>query len=416
MKKQILSMVLCVCMILALTPVFATTGETAPAACNVLFDEDFEGETSFVPTNSDIICAIEEDGENYISTAYGQENKALFFAVATDNADSVIPFSFQHAPLVAGSTGYNVELSFDWNPVDYGSNSTNTTIKVGGARDFNRAVEGNIVSLKWTGGTDGNRTLTVTGRNYTKESIDLLSLIGEHAAHTDHVYRTRIVMAASPNSTSGTLGAKITIYMDGVLIDEFTHNASVKEKYIRTLQGNRNGDRGTIDNIKVVEYGTGVTGVDAYINDDALVAAIRRFEYEQASIAEDKLEAYSAAIAAAKVACEASDRTQASVDAAVEALNNWDNVEEESEWSAVSSVNGKTVTIQATEDIATGKIIVANYNGTDLAHVNLPVFSGLAAGETIDVTVPDGWTGAVKVFFWDGNFDRLMPAEELTIQ
>ncbi len=419
MKKQILSITLCICMVLALTPVFATASENVVTTCNVLFEEDFEDNASALTIYDNKTAVIDGSGIYTIpdGAEYGQGNYALLLKNEDKNVQRTA-FGVTSGKLQNGSGGYTVEVNFDWNPfVSSASNVVRVLCNSAVNATWNASNMSSTVSLYLVDNGD-TQTLTVYNRGsvIVLDEADLVTKIGTHVTDPDHVYRTKVILTAA--DTTGT-GATISVYLDDVLMLSFVNTNSTKDRYLCGLQFQHTNilERGTIDNIKVLEYGTGVSGADAYINDDALVTAIRRFEYEQSTIPENKQDAYSAAIATAKAAFEASDRTQTSVDAAVEALNNWDNVEEESEWSAeVSGIEGRKVTIKANEAISAGKIIVANYNGTDLARVDLPVFSGLAAGETVDVTVPDGWTGVVKVFFWDSNFDRLMPAEELTIQ
>ena len=422
MKKQIISLILCIGMILTLIPAFATTTETAPSLCNVLYEEDFEGD--FVNTNTEEVYAIEGEESDFISSAYGQGEKVLFLSKDATNANnqtSTVPLSIKHNPLIEGNEGNKVDISFDWNPVDYEDSSTiNSTIQVKSAY----STPSNIAVLQWTALDDGSRNLTVTcGRSgsgvgeETKE-FDLIKEIGPQVADIDHVYRIRIVIEASKYKSKPDPGSKVSVYVDGKFIFSFINLASVKEKNIGSLVGMRkNKDRGTIDNIKVVEYGTDVTGTTSYINDDKLVSAIREWEYNLSSYEGAEQAKLSSALDEAKAAFEAGNRTQATIDAAVTKLNDWQKQEEESEWSAeVSGINDRTVTIKANEEITDGKIILANYSGSYVVNATLPEFTGLAADKTMDITVPETWTGEVRVFFWDAEYNALMDCEKLTIE
>ena len=324
MKKQILSLMLCICMILALTPAFATT-QTAPTACNVLFEEDFEdGESSL--TVYDNTMQVEDDETDVFAISQGAEYGQGNYALLLKNDDKNVQrtsFGITTDKLQNGTDGYVVEVNFDWNPyVSSANNIVRITSNPTAAAEWNASNMSSTVSLYLIENGE-TQTLTINdrGNNTVLDSEDLVTKIGAHVTNPDHVYRVRVVIAAK---ASTQVGATISVYFDDILMKSFENPwaSSNKDRYLCgfQIQHTKILERGTFDNIKVVEYGTGVAGEDSYINDDALVTAIRRCESNLTSAPENNQAAFSTAIATAKAAFEAESRTQASIDAATAAL------------------------------------------------------------------------------------------------
>lgn len=322
MKKQMMSSILCICMILSMVPVLATVQTATPDACNVLFEENFESGVMAVDVydNSE---GVKDDSSIYTvpdGAAYGQGGSSLLLKNSNNNVQRMA-LGVTTGKLQNGNGGYTVEVNFDWNP--FVSSSSNIVRVIGNSAAnaaWNASNMSNTVSLYLIENGE-TQTLTVydRGSSAVLNAENLVTKIGAHTTNPDHVYRTKVVITAA--EATGT-GATVSVYMDDVLITSFVNPSSTKDRYLCGFQFQHTGlvERGTIDNIKVLEYGTGVSGANSYINDDGLVAVIRRCESKMTDLSSGNQAILGSAIESAKAAHAANDKTQMSLDAAKIAL------------------------------------------------------------------------------------------------
>ncbi len=322
MKKQMMSTIICICMILSLVPGFANS-QVVPDVCNVLFEENFEDNASSLAIYDNTTKEVDDASGIYAipnDAEYGQGNYALLLKNADKNVQRTA-FGVATGKLQNGSGGYTVEVNFDWNP--FVSSSSNIVRVISNSVEnagWDASNMSNIVSLYLVENGDTQKlTIYDRGSNTVLSGEDLVSKIGTHITDPDHIYRTKVVITAAEDT--GT-GATISVYLDDVLMKEFVNPSSTKDRYLCGLQFQHTGlvERGTVDNIKVLEYGTGVVGASAYIDDDGLITAIRRCESKLENLSSSNQAMLSSAIETAKAAYTAIDRTQESVDAAQSSL------------------------------------------------------------------------------------------------
>lgn len=336
--KRIFAMMICLCMAVAAFPAYADNGGTDNGEFRVLLDENFEsGTTALQKVN---VSAGTAEIENSAADAeYGQGEKV--FAIKDANASPYVQLAFDGENKLTKSLrggvhkedsetyGYGAELSFDWNPNNYNAGAPVSYIGLSGRSEDSADNIGQFMFLVYTGGdkeTSG-RTLSIGNRSgSTEKQIDLSKVLGSEIYGSDHAYRVRLVIKpfAEIQTESGkNYAGTIDIYMDGVFLYTFKYQDNAKENYIYGLFYRTNKpDSGTLDNIRLTDFWGGADSVPSedYIDDDLLITAIRRCEYKLKDLSDAAYQKLSEAIAAAKNEFELPNRSQASVDAAFEAL------------------------------------------------------------------------------------------------
>ena len=340
--KKCFAMFLCFCMLLSMLPVFAGGSEnTTATVCKVLFEENFEdGATDITISGGATVAGVVQDVAE--TDAYGQGVKN--YGVTNANSSPYGQIVFDPANKLTASLrggahteeddtyGYTVEVSADWNPNDYNASNPTTRLGLSGRETKDEGFQvGQFMYLMYTGGdaeTSG-RTISIMDRSQTTvDTVDLTQVLGDEIWDTAHVYRVRFVI--KPYTEVKIIEEKkysgeIDVYMDGVKIYTFQYQDNTKESIVYGFYYRTNKTHvGTLDNIKVIAYWDAMTaeteGAVSYLNDDALITAIRRCEYELTGLDEAKQNVLKAAIASAKTAYEATDRTQTTIDAATVAL------------------------------------------------------------------------------------------------
>ncbi len=334
--KRLFAMMMCMFVLLTAVPAFADGGETNEKFCNVLLDENFESETTTVETvtASNGTAAVESVAEG---AEYGQGKNNFVIKRTETSVDSgfylQIAFNKERkfTETLRGGIhkentdkyGYTAELSFDWNPNNNNASAPSSRIGISG-RETNSATNiGQFMYLKYVGGDKpaSGRTLEISNRSGNSEKqIDLTEVLGSEIMDSDHVYRVRLVLKpfAEIQKVDGVdYAGTIDIYFDGTFLYTLKYLDNTKESYIYGLHYTTNKpDAGTIDNIKLTDYWNGLSSGKAYINDDALITAVRRCEYNLNNLSGANYQMLKDAIAAAKAECEAQERTQQSVDEA----------------------------------------------------------------------------------------------------
>ncbi len=347
--KKYLAMILSFCMLISVIPVFATSAEdTNQSFCKILFEEDFEGENSITMSESStavgtVQAVAETEGYGQGTQNYAITNSSTSpYGMLVFDPVNKLTESLRGGVHTAESEtyGYTVELSADWNPTDENASGPTTRIGIHGreTKDEDFGI-GMFMGLTYKGGDKETsvRTINILNRKQeTVKTIDLTQVLGDEIWDSSHVYRLRFVIkpyaelqtvteGEGEDATETKYAGTIDIYMDGVKIDTFEYLDNTKETHIYGLLYRSSKDAaGTLDNIKMTAYWDGMTGETegavSYINDDALITAIRRCESKLSGLDADKQAILSDAIATAKATYTATDRTQASVDSTMVAL------------------------------------------------------------------------------------------------
>jgi len=352
--KKCLSMFLCLCMLATIVPVFATSTESAGASvCKVLFEEDFEGETTNVtvtPGSTPIageVTAVSETGEygqgtkNYsVASSTGTVSGSMYGSIVFDSVNKLTK-SLRGGNHIEGSEtyGYTVELSADWNPNDY--NSANPYSRLGiltrETKDEGYGT-GPMMFLDYVGGdkaTSGRkiRILDGTQKNIVAE-IDLTTILGDEIWDTKHIYRVRFVIkpytekkVVTVDGNNKTYSGTIDAYVDGVKIYTFEYPDGTKYTHVCGFYYRADKpDASTLDNIKMIEYydalNSETEGAVSYVNDDELITAIRHYEnlLSKSDAGAYIKSVFNRTITSVKKVYEKEDKTQADVSEAISSL------------------------------------------------------------------------------------------------
>lgn len=456
--KRILSLLIAMVMLLGMATVYADETETSTKTYGEIFSQNFEGEHSSTQINTYFDIYGNMRGYKKVGSDYIKEES---------NAGNVYGLGSKSLAIHSSSTVYT------WKPLDestltyVGRHTDSTTFAEEGENvsvvtEFDMKIpagaqRGAYAQLMYHGTNtteyggqvlfslnfDVNAGKIMYKSEFSSTEIELADI------KTDEWHRYRIVQ----NVTSGTksLGT-LDLYIDGVnVLDDYTYTknsanySGSKYDLFRIITATANSGTVTtdqqcaFDNITI--YKSNASN-PMPVNDGQLLSAIRTADTAYAAMEDgDSKTKYATAIAAAKTAFEASDRTDTSL-AAYDALINWETAEpEEPEDTTgpIYTINGIVLRDASGNEVdgiapqgdiyrvrftknrewaEDSKLIVAIYQNGKLIKLRTKDISGtLKVGEESVITLSASFQKnitnvTVKVFIWSDITSTFIPQSE----